>query len=360
MAKMGKATADAVKKDKAERGKKRNNSQVRRHKWKEGTQFSRMLPPSENMDTPWIVDKCHFNLGPEKKGFSRCTETGKDCFCCKKVRKDLNDPKPSVRKMAQNRSMSISNVFLQVDVTPLYTKKKVNGKTKFVADNPPPECWGEAKKDSDGDLMGKCQRCSWGESCQEGITTASLSGQRIDDLADYFDGDTDITSLKDGRNIKVVKTVKGKSISDISYTVDASEKFAWKIPKGMRAVIEKKFIDLTEVVKPATPEETEDAWKGTDKNDDLPECFGKFDDSKKKCKKCDMADICAEEADVEEEISDEEDEDEDKPKKKKGAKSDKKSKKKEEVEEEIVTGIDLEDEDEEEEDEDLSLDDLEM
>jgi hypothetical protein len=225
-----------------------------------------------------------------------------------------------------------------IDVTPLYTKSE-SKKGRFVADNPPPECWGSIKKDEDGDPIGKCQRCSWNASCNEGLTIAGLSGQRIDDLADYFDDDTDLTDLVKGRNIKISK--KGEKMGDISYSVDASEKYAWEIPIGMRKVIKGKFFDITEVIKPATAEETEDAWKGRAKNDDLPECFGQFNPKKSKCKKCEMADICAEEEGTDKD----EDDDEDDKKPKKSSKKEKPQKKKVEVDED--------DDDEDEEDEDL-------
>ncbi|MFH1209646.1 MAG: hypothetical protein V1663_02560 [archaeon] len=319
MPKMGKVNTKSVKEDKEKRGSGRGNF-GKFHTYETGTNFTRMLPPMEGREVPWEHQKRHFSLGPSMKGFSPCTETGKDCFACKMVRKDSNSADKKVRALAEKRKQSSANIFQMMDVTPLYTKKKKKGKTTFVPDNPPPKCWGSIEVDEDGDPIGKCQRCTWNKSCSEGVTKAALSGQRIDDLCDYFDKDIDLTDLKTGRNIKVVK--KGKTFGDISYSVEAGEELAWEIPKHMRNFIKKNFIDLVEATKHATPEETEDAWKGRSSSDDLPECFGEFNSKKKKCKKCEYNDVCSEEKDSGD------NDDDDKKKKKESKKVKTKDKKK--------------------------------
>lgn len=320
MAKMGSVKPKDVKRDREEREKRKGGSFLRFHSFKTGTSFIKMLPPSINMMVPWVQHRRHFGLGKNQKSVGPCTETGKDCFSCKQVRKDLNAQKVKVRKLAERRKVSITNAFQMVDVTPLYTKTKKKGKTKFTPDNPPSECWGQIKLDEDGDpVKSKCQKCLWNESCKEGVTIGGLSGQRIDEISSYFEGDKlDITDLIEGRNIKIVK--KGKTFGNTSYKVDASSKYNWEIPSSMQDAIKKRFQDLTEILKPGTPQETEDAWKGRTESDDMPECLGEFNPKKKKCKECEFADICSEEESIDDELSSNDNDDDKKGKKKKSKK----------------------------------------
>jgi len=343
MAKMGKVSSKAVKEEKEKRESWGNRPNF--HKWKGGANFMRMMPPPDGMDIPWILSRRHFGLGPNGKGFTQCTETGKDCYACRQVKIKGQSKNKADRKLADRQKVGSANVFQMIDVTPLYSKK---GKNKYVADNPPPDCWGNILVDEDGDPIKKCQRCSWAEACKEGISLGSLSGQRIDDVSDYFDDDTDITSLKEGFNIRVTK--KGKTFGNTSYTIDCGDDYKWAVPKFMREVIKEKFQDIRQLIKPATAEETEAAYKGkTGGDEDLPECFGEFA-NKKKCKKCTYADVCQEEADLDEETAEEDDEEvEEKPKKKK--KETMKPKKKASKDDE-----DDEDEEEEEDDDDEEAD----
>lgn len=346
---MGKAKQKAVVEDKDKREKFGDRPTY--FKFKKGANFIRIMPPPEDFEVPWVRVRRHFSLGPSQTGFSPCTETGKDCYICKQNKIKLQSQNKKERALAERRRQSIGYLFQMLDVTPLYSKKE--GKNKWVADNPPPKCWGQIKVDDEGDPIGKCQRCSWNESCSPKLQVCVMSGQRIDDIADFFSEDVDITSLKNGWNIKVTKKVKGTGLSATSYTIDSSEELAWPIPKEIKEVIEKEFKDIREFAKPATAEETETAYKGESAESDLPECFGEFEKkNKKKCASCEYADLCSEESDVDADI--EEDEEEEKPKKKNKVKPKKSKKKVEEDEEE-----DEEEEDEEEgvdEDEDEDVD----
>jgi hypothetical protein len=263
------------------------------------------MPPAEGRDLPWELQRKHFNLGPSAKSVGTCTRTGKDCYSCKRVKVDSQSKDKKKRLLADRRKVSISNVFQMMDVTPLYTKTE---KGDYVADNPPPECWSEIEKDEDGDPIGKCQRCSWNESCAGGLQIAALSGKRIDEVADYFSDDTDPTSLIEGMNFKVTK--KGKTFGNISYSVESGEEYKWRIPKAIRKYITEHFKDLVDITKPATPQETEESWKGKQDEGDLPECFGEFEE-KKKCKQCEFVELCSEETEI-----DKDSDDDDKPKKK--------------------------------------------
>ncbi len=303
MAQIGKVKKEAIEADKEQRAKQNQGFQ-NWLKFKTGTNFYRMLPPQEGVDLPWIKVRKHFNLGPDENGICNCTETGKDCFICKKVRIGENSSKKKERDKAAKQKVSTGYVSQGIDVTPLYSKEK----KKWVADNPPPKCWGSPKKDEDDEFIGKCQRCSWNESCDKGIQLCSMSGQRIDDIADYFD-DCDLTDLKKGRNILVKR--KGKGKFNTSYKVKVKKDYQWEIPKFMRKFIEENFIDLLEELAPATPEETEEAYLGGSENDDLPDCFGNFVKGKKKCKKCEYSDLCEEETDISDNDNDNDDNDND-------------------------------------------------
>jgi len=345
---MGKTSKEEIMKDKEER-EKRRGSRASWFKFDVGATFLRMLAPAVTEKLPWRQRRVHFGLGEEQKGVCNCTKTGKDCHACKKVKIDEASKSKKIRALASRRGVSISNVFQAIDVSPLYTKV---GKKKWKSDNPPPDCWGNVKKDEDGDFLGKCSKCSWNTSCNAGIVIATLSGARIDDLAEFFD-ETDITDLKKGRNICIIK--KGKTFGTISYKVDAGKSFSWKVPDFMIKYIKSNFADLKEITKPATPAETKDAWEGKSRDDDIPECFGEYKKNKK-CKKCEYADLCEEESGIEEELEEEEDMEEEEVEEKEAPK---KKKKKAAIETEEDEDEEDEEEDEEEEDEEDEEDDEE-
>jgi len=236
MAKMGKVSKGKVKEDKAERS--RDNKQFANwFKLSPGPNFYRMLPPAEGEALPWIKTRKHFGLGPNGKGIANCTEGGRNCYACKMSKKLSNSNKK--KEQAQGAKLRVSTSFTSqgIDMNPLYSKKKIKGKKnkyEFVADNPPPKCWGKIKKDDEGDFVGKCQRCSWNESCNRGIQLLAQSGQRIDDIADAFD-DSDITDLKTGRNILIKRKGEGMNTS---YIIECDEDFDYELPKQMIKFIE--------------------------------------------------------------------------------------------------------------------------
>jgi hypothetical protein len=233
MAKLGKVNVSKVKKDKEERSKAYGGF-TNWLKFKNGPNFIRMLPPVEGEDLPWIRTRKHFNLGPNQKGVSMCTPTGNDCYICKKAKILSNSPDKKQRDLGMKYNVSRSYAFQCVDMTPMYSKE---GK-KWVADNPPPKCWGQAKVDDDGDFVGKCGRCSWNESCSRGVQMSNLSGQRIDDIADYFD-ECDLTDFVDGRNILVKR--KGEGFGT-SYTIDAGEAKAFTTKRRRNSLATKAGI----------------------------------------------------------------------------------------------------------------------
>ena len=298
MAKIGKVNTKKVKDDIESRKWK---SFATYFKPKVGTNFIRMLPPVEGQDMPWLPQKKHFSLTESQKGISNCTYEPKTCYICKQVSKDLNASKKNVRALADKRKAKLAYAFQMIDVTPLYTKE---GKNKFVADNPPPKCWGQVKIDDEGDFIGKCRKCEWNEACARGIQIGALSGQRIDD----------ITDLREGRNILIKRTGEGLGTT---YSISCDEDYAWSIPKNIRKFIKENFIDLCDIVKPATPEETEEAWHGTTTDVDMPPCYGEYDEGKKKCKKCEYSDLCEDEKIVESEDNNNNDNDDGKKKRKK-------------------------------------------
>ena len=152
MTKIGKASVKKVKEDKEEKESRGNQTFARFFTFDTGTNFIRMLPPSEGMDIPWIEQRRHFSLGKNLKGFSPCTDDGEKCFICKNNRKDTNSPKKEVREIADKRKVSKTNLFQMVNVNPLYTKIKKGKKITFKADNPPPKCWGNIEKDDEGEF----------------------------------------------------------------------------------------------------------------------------------------------------------------------------------------------------------------
>ena len=300
-AKMGKMNVEKVK---TETFSNQRGNFAKYFKYQKGNNFVRMLPPVEGQDFPWMPSKKHFSLTDSMKGVGGCTFNPKTCFVCKQVSKDLNSPKKKIREIADKRKVSSGYAFQMIDVTPLYTKKK---KDEFVADNPPPDCWGEVKIDEEGDFVGKCLKCSWNQSCSRGVQIGNLSGQRIDDVATCAAGGIDISDLKEGRNIRIKR--KGEGFGT-SYTIYCDEDLAWTVPKKMRKFISENFIDLCEVVRPATPQETEESWYGKSEDVDMPSCYGEYgEENKKKCKKCEYADICKEEKAIEKESNDNDNDD---------------------------------------------------
>ena len=283
-AKFGTVNKTAMQKEKAEREKFRSGvGRTKWHKYESGSNFVRMLPPPVSMPVPWLLQRKHFGLGPEEKGFSPCTSDGKKCFICKNVKVlEASGTKANLAK-ADRIKVKVNYGFLGIDMTPLYSIEESGKKKKqYVADNPPPKCWGEAKIEED-EFIGKCKRCSWNQSCAAGIHYYGLSGQRIDDVAEYFD-ECDLTDLKEGRNILITK--KGSGQYNTSYSINADEEFTYKLPKHIIEYIKTHFFDISEELKPATPEETEEAFKGRTEEGDLPECLGKFSPKKSKCKEC--------------------------------------------------------------------------
>jgi hypothetical protein len=345
MAKIGKVNVKKIKEDKAERS--RDNKQFANWlKFSVGPNFIRMLPPGEGEALPWVKTRKHFGLGPNGNAIANCTEGGRNCYACKRAKVLSNSPDKKEQALGSKQRVSISYTSQVIDMSPLYSKKKVKGsknKYEFVADNPPPKCWGKIQKDDEGDYVGKCQRCSWNESCGRGIQLMALSGQRTDDIADSFD-EGDITDLKTGRNILVKRKGEGMGTS---YTIESDEDYDYELPKQMIKYVEENFKDLREEVKPSTPEEIEEIYKGeSSENEGLPECFGEFDTKKKKCKKCEVNDICSEESEPEE-AEPEDEEEEEAP-----FDEDDEEAEEEEVEEDEEDEDDEEDEEEDEEEED--------
>lgn len=303
--KFGKTDIGAVRKDVTEREKAREQFEkgfTRFYTQRQGYNFLRMIPPLAGRTLPWEKSARHFNLGPNGDSFSNCAGPG--CPACALSKALQKSRKESEKSRGENIRRNIGYCSQVIDVSPLYDL--VDGKVKMTSKSEDfPKCWGNIEyKDSNREILcKKCANCkrkingfgvSWADSCELGICISTMSGARIDDIAEGFDeGDfTDIGS--GGRTIQIKR--KGKGRFKTSYTTKVLSK-EWALPKHMRKYVKENVNDLLDIVKFANIEDVKKLMAGHSANDDTPDCFGEFDSETKKCKKCELADICAEESD---------------------------------------------------------------
>lgn len=356
----GKTDVGAVKKDVKKREKERadfDRGFTRFYKFRVGFNFMRILPPLPGRALPWEKALRHFNLGPEGNGFGNCALKG--CPACSLSKALAKSKKKSDKKRAEDVRRSQGYYFAMIDVAPLYDL--VNGKVKMVGDPVKdwPKCWGSIEyKDEDREqLSKKCAKCkkkvnewgiSWADSCELGVCACSVSGQRIDNIADGFD-DGDFTDLgKEGRTVQTKR--KGKSRFKTSYMDKVLSK-EWALPRHIVEYVNENAIDLVELTKPLTKDEMKAVMEGRSSDDDTPDCFGEFDSDEEKCKECDLADLCAEEAGVDVDDEDEEAEEGEEDEEEDEEDEEEEGEEEDEEEDEEEGEDDEEDEDDEDEDE---------
>jgi len=309
------------KEEAAEREERKNRSSIDFYQNKVGKNCLFLLPPHDNMDgLPFVMRGKHRNCGPEKKTDFMCMSNDgknqKKCIQCNEVRDLYNTKKEKDKKNAGKMRRNQRFYWQIIDVSPVLDIEKGDKLDipECLLDFPGEEAKKTYKKRG-------CKACDWEESCEAGIRAWSI-GKKIqepilDELEDLLD-DEDVTNPKAGRPVVVRR--KGEEAMNTEYS---GVKFLKPIefPKPVIDRIYEGLIDLSAVSvhkdaeqmkKLMTGIDTEDADESD--SDEMPTCFGKYDDDEKDCLKCDYCDPCEVEANGSDDPDPDEDEDEDKPK----------------------------------------------
>lgn len=292
------------KKEEKEKEERKNRSSVEFYQNHVGKNCLYLCPPHENMEgIPFVMRGKHRNCGPEGKTDFMCISNDgkklKQCPQCMEVKDLYDSSRDSSKKKAGKMKRNQRFYWQIIDMAPL------------LEDDPAemPDCFLDFPDEEDTKTRKKrgCKACEWLDSCEGGIKGWSI-GKKIqepilDELEDLID-DEDVTNPKECR--PVILRRKGEEAMNTEYSgIKFSKPFSF--PKEVIARIQENLIDLSEMSVPKDADQikklmtgdTEEADDTDDGEDDVPKCFGKYDDDEDDCLKCDYSDPCEVEAEGE-------------------------------------------------------------
>jgi hypothetical protein len=288
------------KEEEAKKEERKNQNSINFYQNKVGKNALFLCPPHENMEgLPFVLRGKHRNCGPEGKTDFMCASCDgknlKACPQCVEVRELYDTGRERDKKKASKIRRNQRFYWQVIDTSPILEVEKDE---KIII----PDCLLDfpAEEDTKKRKERGCKTCSWAESCEGGVRAWSI-GKKIqepilDELDDLLD-DEDVTNPKVGRPIFLRR--KGEDATTTEYS---GIKFMRPIsfPKEVVDRIYGQLNDLSQVSIPKEPDkirdlmtgvQTEDA-EGATEGDDIPKCFGKYDEDEDECLKCDFCEPC--------------------------------------------------------------------